>query len=85
MRFANRHATMAKALARREGGVTARELAKAIKRSERLANAIIRAVLSDGGFWLKRRSWPVKPGPPPLALAAIEETRKEVSNGTNRN
>ena len=72
MRFAERHVRMAKALAQKEGGVTARELAKTIKRSERLAHAIIRAVLSGGGFWLKRRAWPVRPGPPPLALSVIE-------------
>jgi len=72
MRFANRHATMAKALAKRRGGVTARELAKAIKRSERLANAVITAVLSGGGFWLKARPYPMRPGPPPMALVVME-------------
>lgn len=71
MRFAKKHVSMAKALAQRRGGITARELAKTIGRSERLANAIIRAVLNDGGFILERRGYPRKAGPSPLALTAI--------------
>ena len=77
MRFAKKHGTMAAALAIRHGGVTAKELSKALDRTERLCQAIMREIVRQRGneFLLApRRS--KKPGPAPLALVAIE-TRKE--------
>jgi len=78
MRFSKKHGTMAAALAIRHGGVTAKELAKALNRTERLCQAIMREVVRQRGaeFTLSpRRS--KKPGPAPLALVAVNQTRKE--------
>lgn len=72
MRYAPQHAALARALASRPGGVTAKELAAAIKRSVRLANAIIHTIYADEvGFELRRRVTAKGiPGPVTKALVA---------------
>lgn len=73
MRFADKHVAMAVHLANRQGGVTAKELAAVIRRSERLAKEILNHLASA---WRRRYVFEdrpsTKPGRSPRALIAVE-------------
>ncbi len=86
MRYAEKHARMAAALAHRTGGITAKELAWDIGLCERLCLVILGDIARRRGkeFVLQPRP-SRKPGPAPLALVArsrLAHVRKEDSNGT---
>lgn len=67
MRYAKKHAAMARALADRPKGVTAKQLAGVIRRSLRLANLVIADVALESGFALLPRCTGA-PGPAPMCL-----------------
>ena len=74
MRYADKHVKMAGALARRDGGVTARELSAAISRTERLAAEILNYIVLNVGEAFQYETRPHRkdrPGRAPRALVYI--------------